>query len=569
MLSMRVDPPPCLLVETLLRKDLFLRNLVWSGTLLSLTLYSALLLPSSLASSVVLALASPLTVGALCFSASWLHYRGRSTPGFAMLSAAHVVALVFYGVFSRGFGLPIHACLPAAMQFLSSGMTPELRLQLLPMLATVLVPSISFWAELNSGFPLILTISSVGVTLLRARERQHAASSGSAIGFPSASSGGLRGGSMVPLCVAHFRGCPSGRQVLSPKTEPVSGPAEYLLSTSEVPSSLLNAQPVPSSGFSTTNEALIETSASALPLSRPLVLDMERASSTPSTPRRRLSLTQEELVLPPRPEPSIGLPISESGASCQVSIALRGELEDLRRGYDQGAEQWRRTQLELTPVSEEHSYPGCRAQLSMKRRLDEQQARYLRQVESLNQAVTRIKVLRWMLPEGEASTNPRISAPDDSSAARELSDDVGSVQSRSLDAPSSILSVSHDIRTPLTTALTAMQILLLDAPPGDRTGVDTATEDRKDLLQKACIALQSALVLINNVLDYSKLKSARVKPARSKVSIRQLAVGVLRSLDLQAAQQGTELILDASPSLPTTVRCDRVMLQRVLTNLLV
>ena len=75
------------------------------------------------------------------------------------------------------------------------------------------------------------------------------------------------------------------------------------------------------------------------------------------------------------------------------------------------------------------------------------------------------------------------------------------------------------------------------------------------------------MLTICGLTDYSRLKTARLKPVPNRISIRHLAIGVLRNMELQALQQETELILDVHPGLPTTVRCDRVMLQRVLTNL--
>eukprot|EP00906_Rhabdomonas_costata_P021829 RCo031640 len=160
------------------------------------------------------------------------------------------------------------------------------------------------------------------------------------------------------------------------------------------------------------------------------------------------------------------------------------------------------------------------------------------------------KVLRWMLPHPGGSTTPVETpvSPHTSAPGPELGSDNGV-----LDDTSSLSSVSHDIRTPLTTALSVLQIVM-DADSMDE-------EDRRDLLQKAWSALQLAITLVNNLLDMNKLRSAQMRVVPKRVSTRSLAIGVLRILEVQAMQQKTELVLDVSPNVPSCVLCDRVLLQ--------
>eukprot|EP00906_Rhabdomonas_costata_P038083 RCo053761 len=170
------------------------------------------------------------------------------------------------------------------------------------------------------------------------------------------------------------------------------------------------------------------------------------------------------------------------------------------------------------------------------------------------------KVLRWMLPQpgpGQTAEIPHELTDLSGSRDVEMASDMGT--SGFLDDAASLASISHDVRTPLTTALSVLQILM--------EGDGMEEEDRKDLLRKAWGALQHAVALVNNLLDMSKLRGARMKVVPKRVSVRRLAVEVLRMLEVQALQRKTELLLNVTPNVPSCVLCDRVLLHRVLTNL--
>ena len=197
-------------------------------------------------------------------------------------------------------------------------------------------------------------------------------------------------------------------------------------------------------------------------------------------------------------------------------------------------------------------------------------SRYLKPKEDLVETMCQNKVLWWMMSLSSTSLLEDLPLSDtQSQSPSQYRSDTSLAQSRNSTEPSTrqlsqgdsmFASTSHDLRTPLTTAVSVLQILL-----DSEGGVDEA--DRKDLIKKAWSSLQYALLLINNVLDFSKLHCTGIKPVLSQVSVRHLACEVLRNLEVQASHEKTELVLESHQSIPSLLRTDRIMLQRVMMNL--
>lgn len=81
--------------------------------------------------------------------------------------------------------------------------------------------------------------------------------------------------------------------------------------------------------------------------------------------------------------------------------------------------------------------------------------------------------------------------------------------------------LSHDLRTPLSTALAAVELLL-----SPKAGKLSAAESR-DLLQKTWHALQSAALGVDNVLDINAHYDQGIRPIRRRVNIRRFCFGPL------------------------------------------
>lgn len=116
-------------------------------------------------------------------------------------------------------------------------------------------------------------------------------------------------------------------------------------------------------------------------------------------------------------------------------------------------------------------------------------------------------------------------------------------------------SVSHDLRTPIASAKTAVSSLRAD-------DVSWSDEDRRELLTTADTSLDRLTDLVTNLLDLSRLQAGVLPVAASAVGIDDV---LARALDY-ATPKGTRLDIDVPVDLPD-VLADAGLLERVIANL--
>jgi two-component system sensor histidine kinase KdpD len=115
-------------------------------------------------------------------------------------------------------------------------------------------------------------------------------------------------------------------------------------------------------------------------------------------------------------------------------------------------------------------------------------------------------------------------------------------------------SVSHDLRTPLTSIIAAGTAL--DSP--------TLTEQERHELSEAVVQEGQRLSrLVENLLDVSRLESGTAEPRREPVDL----AGVLEAARESIGGDGAEVRLGVDPDVPTLV-ADPVQLERAFANLL-
>ncbi|AEA98492.2 response regulator [Alteromonas mediterranea] len=117
-------------------------------------------------------------------------------------------------------------------------------------------------------------------------------------------------------------------------------------------------------------------------------------------------------------------------------------------------------------------------------------------------------------------------------------------------------SMSHELRTPMN-GLFGMIELAIDNP-----------EKSSIYLKKAKTAGRQLLVLINDILDVSKIEAGKIKIERAPVDLLQILDDVVSLQRVYCQRKGLEFIYLKDPDLPHVVEGDITRISQILHNLL-
>ena len=123
----------------------------------------------------------------------------------------------------------------------------------------------------------------------------------------------------------------------------------------------------------------------------------------------------------------------------------------------------------------------------------------------------------------------------------------------------SLANISHEIRTPLNGILGLTQLLMRMRP----------TTQQREYLEAIKSSGQSLLRLMNDILDYSKMRSGALRFDHDPFRLRKWVRETVRGLAPQAHLAGLELAFWVEPDVPEDLVGDASRLGQVLTNLLV
>jgi PAS domain S-box-containing protein len=121
-----------------------------------------------------------------------------------------------------------------------------------------------------------------------------------------------------------------------------------------------------------------------------------------------------------------------------------------------------------------------------------------------------------------------------------------------------LASMSHEIRTPMN-GIIGFADLVLDG---------TLSSEQRNHMMLLKDAGNSLLMLINDILDVTKLEAGKIELEQLPVSPASVVDGALAFMRANAAAKGLELSVALDPAVPAWIEADPTRLRQVLLNLL-
>lgn len=141
---------------------------------------------------------------------------------------------------------------------------------------------------------------------------------------------------------------------------------------------------------------------------------------------------------------------------------------------------------------------------------------------------------------------------------RELKHAVSKANAASAAKSTFLANMSHELRTPLN-AISGFIYLTLDSK---------LTNQQRDFLQKAGLASETLLGLINQTLDYAKIESGKMELETGEVNVRKIARKMEALFSQIADDKQLDFKIDVHRNVPMLLIGDHLRIEQIVMNLL-